>query len=372
MLKDAGDDAKGQEQFGFTILKKGETTTTSEKKGNSKEEGEPKEKEKKTNTFLSFVSKQYDVNNKGRLSTIGREMREMDTEGKGYLDNKQVHGIISKLHETQSHLLSAKRIITILGVALVLQALVMTGVIFLAVYLSKDFKPDSNGQLTNMNGDPLVLGGHSYVISIVPGDASERSEACIPIDQAASLVYDASSNIPVDIKLLNGLGGDVDDEEDQDYRMTSFALGGSVQEFGNKICISKTGSDEAFICFHFDNNACDLSEQEGETVVTEGEEDGNSRRMLRRRIFDESRKNYMMTPATPERTIGSRNLNIVQSIDTLFSSVLTSIEYVFDTAYDAIVNYEPNLEPAFDSGTAQYAVYYNIKKQINGNWYYWV
>lgn len=292
---------------------------------------------------MSLVSKVYDLNNDGRLSKTERELRDMDTAGVGHLDNRQVHRILSELHNSQESLLSAKRIIIILGVALLLQALVLTGVVFVAVYLSKDFKPNSNGQLTNMKGDAVVVGGHSYELTIVPGDGPERSESCMLIEEAASIVHDASSNIPVDIKLISGEG----DQE----TLISFALGSSVQEYQNKICISKNGSDEAFLCLDFESNSCEPSDEE-EPV------DG-SRRMLRRRLFDESRKNYMSTMV---RTIGSRNLAVTSS-----TSVLAELEYGLVTAEP-----EEDQTDIFDTGTSQYAVYYTIKKQIDGSWYYWV
>ncbi len=60
---------------------------------------------------LSAVSQKYDVDGDGRLDDVEQAMRDMDTSGRGYMSNKKVHDLMTKLLAAQKELFTMKKIV---------------------------------------------------------------------------------------------------------------------------------------------------------------------------------------------------------------------------------------------------------------------
>ena len=76
---------------------------------------------------LSMVSKQYDIRGEGILDETEQKMRAMDTEGRGYISNEQVYRILQDQSRMQQALLTAKRLLILFAVLLVILAVANIG-----------------------------------------------------------------------------------------------------------------------------------------------------------------------------------------------------------------------------------------------------
>jgi hypothetical protein len=82
---------------------------------------------------LSAVSKQYDVDGDGKLDKVEQAMRNLDTEGRGYLTNDiKVLTVFQQQLRMQKQLLLAKRLVIFFAMLLVILAIANIGVAFAA------------------------------------------------------------------------------------------------------------------------------------------------------------------------------------------------------------------------------------------------
>jgi hypothetical protein len=82
---------------------------------------------------LSAVSKQYDVDGDGKLDKVEQAMRNLDTEGRGYLTNDiKVLTVFQQQLRMQKQLLLAKRLVIFFAMVLVILAIANIGVAFAA------------------------------------------------------------------------------------------------------------------------------------------------------------------------------------------------------------------------------------------------
>lgn len=113
------------------------------------EEGVPQTGDslKNRSTRLSAVSKKYDVNNDGKLDEAEQAMRDLDTEGRGYLTNKEVHSVFQEQLLLQKQLLFARRLLIFFAALLIILAVANIGVSFAAANLSKDTTTSVSGNV---------------------------------------------------------------------------------------------------------------------------------------------------------------------------------------------------------------------------------
>lgn len=76
---------------------------------------------------LSLISKQYDIRGEGHLDETEQKMRSMDRHGRGYLSNEQVYHILQDQSRMQQALLTAKRLLILFAVLLLILAVANIG-----------------------------------------------------------------------------------------------------------------------------------------------------------------------------------------------------------------------------------------------------
>lgn len=99
---------------------------------------------------LSMVSKQYDIRGEGHLDETEQKMRAMDVEGRGFISNEQVYTILQDQSRMEKTLTTAKRLLILFAVLLLILAVANIGIAFAAAKLAKD---------TTVQGDVLVVKG---------------------------------------------------------------------------------------------------------------------------------------------------------------------------------------------------------------------
>jgi hypothetical protein len=91
---------------------------------------------------LGFVSKMYDMDNKGYLTEEERLMREMDVEDKGYLTKEQVYEIVTKKLEEEHDLKQYKMMGCWMTAFMVLLTICGFGTSYTSAILSKEMNAD--------------------------------------------------------------------------------------------------------------------------------------------------------------------------------------------------------------------------------------
>ena len=104
----------------------------------------------------------------------------MDTTGQGHLDNTTVYSIFQDLEKSQKRLLGNKRVITGLFIFVIFQSTIMFGLVFLSIYLSKDFSPNGYGMLVGNNDKNIKVEGTGVGVSV--GESNTTGEVSINDD----------------------------------------------------------------------------------------------------------------------------------------------------------------------------------------------
>lgn len=144
---------------------------------------------KKDENKLSKTSKLFDVDGDGELNEIEQKMRDLDSSGKGHLSNEAVYAVFKELDRSQKELLGNKRLISALVVAIIFQSILMFGIVYLTVYLNKQFDLKSSGLMIGKNGERIVMGGLSFDVPDLEINGVDKPKACISMDMATSM-YD--------------------------------------------------------------------------------------------------------------------------------------------------------------------------------------
>jgi hypothetical protein len=92
---------------------------------------------------LSYVSKMYDIDNKGYLTEEERHMREMDVEGRGYLTKEQVYDIVKSKLDEEYDVKQYKKLTCWMVGFMVLLTLCGFGTSYTSAILSKEINVDS-------------------------------------------------------------------------------------------------------------------------------------------------------------------------------------------------------------------------------------
>jgi hypothetical protein len=123
---------------------------------------------------LSKVSMKYDIDGDGKLDPSEKAMRDMDTDGRGYLTNEQVYKVMLEQMKLQREVFGLKRMAVVFVSIILLLSLATLGTSFAAALLAKDTDV-KDGNLVVKGGDGVV--GTSNVAStftITEVDPSRR------------------------------------------------------------------------------------------------------------------------------------------------------------------------------------------------------
>lgn len=131
-------------------------------------------KELKDSTALSVVSKKYDRGEKGYLDSTELEIRELDTENRGYLDVDKVYEIMKELRAEQKSSMTLKKIIYALSGFAILLAFANIGTSFAAAKLASDSHVNSHTHDLVDKGTGERLGTTPKIDVIVVETEDER------------------------------------------------------------------------------------------------------------------------------------------------------------------------------------------------------
>jgi hypothetical protein len=110
-------------------------------------------------TKLSVTSRKYDVDGDGKLDEAEQNMRDMDTDNRGYLTNEEVYKVMVEQMKLQREVFSLKRLSMVFLVVMVFLSLATLATSFAAATLAKDtdvkdgilVKKDSNVAIATSN-----------------------------------------------------------------------------------------------------------------------------------------------------------------------------------------------------------------------------
>lgn len=138
------------------------------------EEGIPQDKNVIQRRTLSEVSKQYDANGDGKLDEAEQAMRNLDTEGRGYLTNDKVLSVFQQQLRMQKQLLLAKRLLFLFAVLLIILAVANIAVAFIAARLSKETTTRNDVLIVKDSGKIVATNNHADVYGIQTSVDTER------------------------------------------------------------------------------------------------------------------------------------------------------------------------------------------------------
>lgn len=182
------------------------------------EEGIPQSKngsnlvQRQASRALSAVSKKYDVDGDGKLSEAEQAMRNLDTEGRGYLTNDKVLSVFQEQLRMQKQLLLAKRLLILFSVLLVILAVANIAVAFIAARLAKDTTTRNDVLIVKDTGGVVATNNHADVYGIqtsvdterraqVTGDGTTTGQSTTVGRSDAIAMYNECAKTGVSVKL---------------------------------------------------------------------------------------------------------------------------------------------------------------------------
>jgi hypothetical protein len=114
---------------------------------------------------LSVTSRKYDVDGDGQLDEAEQNMRDMDTDNRGYLTNEEVYKVMVEQMKLQREVFSLKRLAMVFLVVMVFLSLATLATSFAAATLAKDtdvkngvlVKKDSNVAIATSTADKTFI-----------------------------------------------------------------------------------------------------------------------------------------------------------------------------------------------------------------------
>jgi hypothetical protein len=229
---------------------------------------------------LSMVSRNYDLGNKGFLTDTEQQMRGMDSDNVGHLDNAKVSAVVAETLLLRDKNNRMKMWIGILGLFVIILALSNLGTAFAAAWLAKDTTVnESTGQLMMKDSDtPVTVRANGQTSNLVFEDESNTC-GCMNGEEAATLwngVLDGTASV---LAIQDSSQLVVDDPSMQNVHALLLTASGATRN-ETMVCMPVASNDDSGgkVCIDFTDNRCDASsDQTGRALEVM---DHDSRRKL--------------------------------------------------------------------------------------------
>jgi hypothetical protein len=228
---------------------------------------------------LSTVSRNYDLGNKGFLTDTEQQMRGMDSDNVGHLDNAKVSAIVAETLLLRDKNNRMKMWIGILGVFVIILALSNLGTAFAAAWLAKDTTVNkSTGQLLvkDSSDTPVTVRANGQTSNLVFEDES-HTYGCMNGEEAATLWNGMLDGTVSVITMQDSSQLVADDPSVQNvFALLLTASGASRNETMACMPVAYYDDNGGKVCIDFTDNRCDAY-QTGRALEVM---DHNSRRKL--------------------------------------------------------------------------------------------
>jgi hypothetical protein len=206
---------------------------------------------------LSTISRNYDLGDKGFLTDTEKQMRGMDSDNVGHLENSKVSAIVAETLALRDKTNQMKMWIGILGVAVAVLGLSNLGTAFAAAWLAKDTTVnESTGQLMVKDSDtPVTVQSTGQTSNLVFEESN--SYGCMDREDAAKLWTGVIDGTPstITIQEPSQQDADVDPTLQAFFALALTTNGATWNE--TMACMPASGSSGEQVCIDFTDGRCD-------------------------------------------------------------------------------------------------------------------
>jgi hypothetical protein len=213
---------------------------------------------------LSKVSRNYDLGGKGFLTDTEQQMRGMDDDNLGHLNNAQVSEIVAETLALREKTGRMKMWLGILGVFVIVLGLSNLGTAFAAAWLAKDTTVnESTGQLLVKGSDiPVTVqstGQTAYlVLEEMNSFTQQQQYGCMPREDAATLWNGVLNGTASAITIQEASQQDDADADPSLQAFFALALTTNGATWNETMaCMPVSDGSGGKVCIDFTDNRCD-------------------------------------------------------------------------------------------------------------------
>mmetsp|Transcript_10672 Transcript_10672/g.14125 ORF Transcript_10672/g.14125 Transcript_10672/m.14125 type:complete len:368 (-) Transcript_10672:90-1193(-) len=250
---------------------------------------------KGNNARLSVISQNYDLGEKGYLTTSEKHIRALDTENKGYLTNMQVAQVVEQTMDMREDNTTLRNWVLGLCLVVLLLAVSNSGTAWAANSLAKETSVNSDTGIMKVSGSETIVITEGMGVQLITGlypsiedsdvsaDDLGSFHTCVSTAGLARMWQSTVENIPTAFILEDGVGT-------EDETVVAYEVYRSQSFFNTTHLGFKRHNEEGFVLFDFESTACqdiDRRRRERRQLLLEGaEQESNQLRQHQRQEKD--------------------------------------------------------------------------------------
>lgn len=157
---------------------------------------------------LSRQSQKWDTNNKGFLSKSERLVKEVDKDGKGYLNQEEARALGSKINELSEENSKIRKILCFVIVLVILLCGATITATYFAIVENQQTVVDENGRLASADGGAEVaVKAQGVKVFTYQMEGTNRTKTCVTTDDLA-IAWNENENGGVATFVVQNAAGD--------------------------------------------------------------------------------------------------------------------------------------------------------------------